>query len=284
MNRIRPLSSFRATLTTATAVVLLLGTASACGGVAVGSSSRSGLEAAKKRGTLLVANTQANPPWNFVDESDKPAGYDVDVAHEVARRLGIGKVKFVQANYKSFIPGVQSGRYDIVISGQTITEERKKQVGFSRPYQVNGIAVFVANKNTSIRSAADLKGRSIAVTAGTTQEQWVRANVPKAKVKTLQNATLSLTDVSLGREDASLVSKFQGSYLAGENHLNVKPVGPLLETEVTGMSFARTDTAMKTAVDKTIADMLADGTLSRLSTKWLNGLDITTELRKLPAL
>ncbi|MGI5200252.1 transporter substrate-binding domain-containing protein [Spirillospora sp. CA-108201] len=283
MNRTRPMSSFRPSLTVSTVALLLLGTATACGGVAVGSSSKSGLEAAKKRGTLLVANTQANPPWNFVDESDKPAGYDVDVAYEVARRLGIGKVKFVQADYKSFIPGVQSGRYDIVISGQTITEERKKQVGFSRSYQVNGIAVFVAAKNTSIRSAADLRGRRIAVTAGTTEEQWVRANVPKAKLKTLQNATLSLTDVSLGREDASLVSKFQGSHLAGKNNLNAKPVGPLLETEITGMSFAKTDTAMKGAVDKAIGNMLADGTLSRISVKWLNGLDITTELRKLPA-
>ncbi|GAA2422403.1 cystine ABC transporter substrate-binding protein [Actinomadura vinacea] len=274
MSRPRPLIT--------TAVVLLLGSAAACGGAAVGGP-RSGLAAAKERGTLLVANTQANPPWNFVDEQDRPAGYDVDVANEIARRLGIGKVKFVKSNYKSFIPGVQSGRYDIVISGQTITDERKKQVGFSRPYQVNGIAVFVAAGNTSIRSASDLRGHRIAVTAGTTQEQWVLANVPGAKVKTLQNATLSLTDVSLGREEAGLVSKFQGSYLAGKNNLKVKPVGPLLETEITGMSFGKSDTAMKTAVDEAIADMLADGTLSRISRTWLNGLDMAAELRKLPA-
>ncbi|MFI9843674.1 transporter substrate-binding domain-containing protein, partial [Nonomuraea sp. NPDC051941] len=77
------------------------------------------LQRVKTAGVIRVAQTQANPPWNFL-ENGKPAGYDVDVANELAKRLKIAKVEFVPSNFQSFIAGVQAGRFDAVISGQTI--------------------------------------------------------------------------------------------------------------------------------------------------------------------
>ncbi|MFI9848630.1 transporter substrate-binding domain-containing protein, partial [Nonomuraea sp. NPDC051941] len=77
------------------------------------------LQRVKAAGMIRVAQTQANPPWNFL-ENGKPAGYDVDVANELAKRLGVAKVEFVPSNFQSFIAGVQAGRFDAVISGQTI--------------------------------------------------------------------------------------------------------------------------------------------------------------------
>ncbi|WP_232283823.1 ABC transporter substrate-binding protein [Saccharomonospora cyanea] len=232
-------------------------------------------------GTLRVALTQANPPWNFLDDG-KPAGYDVDVAHEVARRIGVDNVEFVASNFQSFIEGVRAGRFDIVISGQTITEERKQQVGFSRPYQVNGVAIFVPNDDRGIVSLSDLEGKVVAVSAGTTQEQFAREEIPGAQVKTYQNATLGLTDLARGNADAMLVSRFQGSYLAEQNDLAVKPVGKLLESEVNGMSFRKGSPEFRKEVDAAIAGMIADGTLSRISRQWL-GLDMVPELKALPS-
>ncbi|WP_433418050.1 transporter substrate-binding domain-containing protein [Microtetraspora malaysiensis] len=245
----------------------------ACGGQAKGDL----LQQIKDAGVIRVAQTQANPPWNFL-ENGKPAGYDVDVANELAKRLGIKKVEFVASNFQSFIAGVQAGRFDAVIAGQTITDERKKQVDFSRPYQVNGISIFVGS-TSSIGGVADLEGRKVAVTAGTTQAAFAEKSIPGAEIKTYENATLGLTEVGRGRADAALVSRFQGAFLAQKNGLAVKPAGPLLESEVNGISFAKGSTAFKAAVDKALGDMIADGTLTAISKKWLGGLDMAEQLK-----
>ncbi len=236
------------------------------------------LQRVKAAGVIRVAQTQANPPWNFL-ENGKPAGYDVDVANELARRMGIAKVEFVASNFQSFIAGVQAGRFDAVVSGQTITDERKKQVDFSRPYEVNGISIFVASAS-GIAGVADLRGKKIAVTAGTTQAAFAKKTIPDADIKTYDNATLGLTEVGRGRADAALCSRFQGAFLAQKNGLAVKPAGPLLESEVNGISFAKGSTAFKQAVDKALGDMISDGTLATISRKWLGGLDMAEELGK----
>lgn len=256
-----------------TAATTAPGTTAATGGV---------LAQARARGVLRVANTQANPPWNFLDEKNQVVGYDVDVANEIAKRLGIAKVEFVGSNFQNFIPGVQSDRFDIVIAGQTVTAERKTQVDFSEPYQVNGVSIFIGASNTAIKTQADLAGKRIAVSAGSTQEQFAREKIPNADVKTYENATLALTDVGLGRADAALVSRFVGAYLAEKNNLKVKPTEGLLNTEVNAMSFKKGETAFKTEVDKALAAMIADGTLTTISKKWLGGLDMVAELKTAP--
>lgn len=238
------------------------------------------LSKVRQTGTLKVAITQANPPWNFLDSSGNPAGYDVDVAHELAKRLGVGEVEFVPSNFQSFIEGVRANRFDIVIAGQTITEERAREVGFSIPYQVNGISIFVPGKSSDVANVEQLAGKTVGVSAGTTQEEFARTKVPGAQVKTYQNATLGLIDLARSNADAMLVSRFQGAYLAAQNKLAVKPVGPLLESEVNGMSFRKDAGAFKGAVDQALTDMINDGTLTAISQRWLGGLDMASELRQ----
>ncbi|MGH3777725.1 MAG: transporter substrate-binding domain-containing protein [Pseudonocardiaceae bacterium] len=241
------------------------------------------LDRVRNAGTVRVALTQANPPWNFVDAAARPMGYDVDVANELARRLNVGKVEFIASNFQSFIEGVRANRFDMVISGQTITPQRREQVDFSRPYQVNGVSVFVRVGDRSINGLADLAGRSVGVSAGTTQEKFAREKIADADVRTYQNATLALTDLGRGGVDAMLVSRFQGSFLADRNGLAVKPAGELLEREVNGMSFRKDSPRLKQAVDEALAAMIDDGTLSEISRRWLGGLDMAAELRLLPA-
>ncbi|MEV4573331.1 transporter substrate-binding domain-containing protein [Nonomuraea jabiensis] len=255
-------------------LVVLVIAAAGCGS---GQAEGDLLQRVKAAGVIRVAQTQANPPWNFL-ENGKPAGYDVDVANELARRLGIAKVEFVPSNFQSFIAGVQAGRFDAVISGQTITDERKEQVDFSRPYEVNGISIFVA-AGSGISGVADLKGRKVAVTAGTTQAAFAKKSIPDADIKTYDNATLGLTEVARSRADAALVSRFQGAFLAQKNGLAVKPAGPLLESEVNGISFAKGSKTFKQAVDQALGDMISDGTLSAISKKWLGGLDMAEQLK-----
>jgi len=236
----------------------------------------------KASGLLRVSNTQASPPWSFIDEKNQASGYDVDVANDLARRMAIGKVEFIASTFQNFIPGVQSDRFDIVISGQTITEERKQQVDFSVPYQVNGVSIFVHSSNETIRKQADLAGKRIGVSAGSTQERFARQNIPNADVRTYENAILALTDLHIGRIDAALFSRFVGAYLAQKNGLKVKPAPEFLNFEINAMSFKKGQPTFKADVDRAVNAMISDGTLTAVSKKWLGGLDMAEELKKLP--
>ena len=235
-----------------------------------------------ERGVLRISNTQSSPPWSLLDENNEPAGYDVDVANEIARRIGVDDVEFIQGTFQNFIPGVQTGTFDIVIAGQTVTDERREQVDFSLPYQVNGVAIFVRPGNTEIQGEADLAGMRIGVTAGSTQEDFVRENIPDAEVLTYENATLALRDVALGRADAALFSRFVGAYLAEQNDLDVVSLEELLNSEVNAMSFRQGEADFKAAVDQALVEMIEDGTLTEISQRWLGGLDMVEELRALP--
>ena len=239
------------------------------------------LEQIRADGVLRVANTQANPPYSFVDESNNVVGFDVDVAEEIASRMGIDEVEFIVGTFQTFIPGLQSDKWDVVVSGLTITEERQEQVDFSCPYQVNDVAIFVAQGVEGIEEEADLAGRRIAVTAGGTQEEQAN-QIEGATVLTYDNATLALSDVAAGRADAYIGSKFTGAYLADQNNLDVSPAEGYLSREINAMAFPKGQEELIAAADEALAEMIDDGTLSDISREWLGGLDMVEGLSELP--
>jgi cystine transport system substrate-binding protein len=239
------------------------------------------LKQVRESGTLRVANTQANPPYSFIDESGDLVGYDVDVAEEVASRMGIDNVEFVVGTFQTFIPGLQSDKWDAAVSGLTITDERKAQVEFSCPYQVNDVAIFVGSDVEGVTEEADLENKKIAVTAGGTQEAQANA-IDGTSVLTYDNSTLALRDVATGRADAYIGSKFTGAYLAEQNDLHVEPAEGYLSREVNAMAFPKGQEDLTEAANDALAEMIEDGTLSELSRTWLGGLDIVEGLDELP--
>ncbi len=234
----------------------------------------------REAGVVRVANTQANPPFSFLDESNEVVGYDVDVANEVASRLGIGEVEFIRGTFQTFISGLETDKWDVVIAGLTPTDERRQQVDFTCPYQVNALSIFVNDTNTTISGERDLEGQRIAVSAGSTQEQQAK-EIPGATVQTYEAATLALTDVSVGRADAYLGSRYVGSYLAEENGLAVQPLEDSLDSETNAIAVPKGEEALMTAINQALVGMLEDGTLSEMSREWFGGLDMAEELRGL---
>ena len=234
----------------------------------------------KARGVLRVANTQASPPWSLIDDKKQLVGFDVDVANELAKRMGIPRVEFVAGRFADFIAGIEAGKYDMVIAGQTATDERKKVVDFSNPYQAISVSVFTRpSRVEQFKTQDDLGGKRVAVTAGTTQEKFLREKVSAAAVKTYDNGTLALLDVAFGRADAGLFNRFVGAYLAQKNGLLVAPAFDL-GVEFNAMSFRKGEPEFKAAVDKALAEMVADGTLTTISKRWLGGQDMAAALAK----
>jgi L-cystine transport system substrate-binding protein len=234
----------------------------------------------RARGVLRVANPQTSPPFSLRDERDELVGFDVDVANEVARLMGVARVEFIQGTFDTFIPGVQADRWDVVIAGQAVTEERKQQVDFSDPYRLSGVSIFVNQANDSIRTLDDLRGKRVGLVSGAAQIPL--AERAGAEVRTYENAILALTDLGFGRADAYLGSRFVGAYLAEKNGIRVRPTPGFLEIEQNAMSFKKGEAALKAEVDQAIQRMIADGTLTAISKKWLGPEeDMAAELRRL---
>jgi L-cystine transport system substrate-binding protein len=236
------------------------------------------LDQVRRSGMLRVALTESNPPWNFLDHEGRLKGYDVDVARQLARRISAPRLTFIGTDFANFIGGIRAGKYDIVVSGQTVTAERREQVDFSLPYALNGVAVFVRAGESAIRGPADLPGKKIGVSEGTVQAEYARTRIRHAKVKTYRNAVLALNDLSWGRCDAVLVSRYQGDYLAEHRGLAIAQVGQVLHEYPLSMSFRKGSYAFQTAVNSAIDAMARDGTLSAISRHWLHGRDVVADL------
>ncbi|MGJ7530364.1 transporter substrate-binding domain-containing protein [Variovorax sp. GB1P17] len=227
------------------------------------------LARARSAGVIRIANTQASPPWSMLDDKNQPAGYDVEVAREVARRIGVAKVDFVADQFKNFVEGLKAGKYELVMNDLTPTAEREKQVDFSVAYGLEDFRVFVRAANGDIKDRPDLKGKRVGVTAGTSNESWSRANLLGSEIVTYDNGGLVFNDLAIGRIDAVISSHFGGMKYATVNKLPIKEVGSILTYQLSAAAMAKNQPALREAVSKAVKDMHADGTIDRLSNRLL---------------
>lgn len=269
-------------LVTATALAAL--TLSACQSSASGRDpDGDALERIKEAGVIRVANPQTSPPYSFRDEGDQLQGFDVDFANEIGDRMGLD-IEFIQGEFDTFIPGLDTGRWDLVIAGQAITEERRQEVDFSIPYRVSSVTVFLAGgDSTVIANLDDLAGKRIAVLAGSSDTELAES-VSDVELVTYENATLALTDLARGRVDAYIGSRFAGTYFAEQYGLDVQATDVELATEQNAMSMVKGQDGLREELDGLVREMIEDGTIKELSDKWFGpGEDVTEAVRELAA-
>ena len=104
----------------------------------------------RERGEIVVAMEGTWAPWTYHDESDQLVGYDVEVAQNIAERLGVN-VRFAEGEWDGLLAGLDSGRYDIMVNGVDIDEARSEKYDFSSPYAYNRTAVIVSGMTSSRR-------------------------------------------------------------------------------------------------------------------------------------
>lgn len=227
------------------------------------------LAQARASGVIRIANTQSSAPWSQLDDKNQPAGYDVDVARELARRIGVGRVVFVADSYKNFVEGLRVGKYEIVMNALTPTPERARQVDFGAPYGVEDLRIFVRAENTTIRGRADLAGKRVGATSGTTNESWARANLLQSDVRGYDNGGFVYSDLANRRLDAVISSHFGGMKYAEVHKLPVKAVGQPLVYQLSAPAVAKGQAALVAALNQGVAAMLADGSIDRIGKKWV---------------
>jgi len=152
--------------------------------------------------TLTVGMELAYPPFETKDAAGNPSGLSVDFIKDFGAANGY-TVVIQNTAWDGLIPSLQTGRVDAVISSMTITEDRKKQVGFSDPYAVAQLALLV-NKDSGVATAADLNqaGKSVAVKTGSTGDVYATKNLASAQIIRLSDETACVTEVVQGKADA----------------------------------------------------------------------------------
>ena len=186
----------------------------------------SSVSAIKKRGTLRVAVFGDLPPYGWVDDNGNRVGYDVRLARQMAKDMGV-KVKFTQVNANNRVDTLNSNKADIVLANFTETPERKQVVDFAKPYMKVSVGV-ISPKSASITSAKQLKGKNLIVNKGTTAENYFTkkggVNLLKFDSKTQQfNAFKNKRAVALADDNSYLYAwvKKNPNYTVG-----IKNIGP----------------------------------------------------------
>lgn len=231
------------------------------------------LQEVKDRGTLRVGVMGTYQPYNFLNENKEMDGFDVDIAKEVAKRLGV-EAEFVAQEFSGMIAGLKTNKFDVVISQMTITDERKKQMDFTKPYITNHVKVIVQEANNTIKSVDDFKGKNIGVGLGTNDETYLRTELmPKVgdfTIKTYDDVITSLKDLDTGRIDATINNMYAIKPIVEKNGFKIKTVGEPVKSDQAGIAVRKGNEPFLKELDRILAEMKADGTYKNIYMKWFN--------------
>ena len=165
---------------------------------------KSTLKAIQDRGELLVGLEPGYMPFEMKDKKGKLIGFDVDMAKEMAKAMGV-KVKFIPTAWDGIIAGLIAGKYDIIMSGMTVTQERNLKVNFANPYIVVGQSVLIHPKHKGkIKKARQLNKPeyTIVTKLGVTGEIVTRKAFKKAKIRTFDTESDAASELLSGKADA----------------------------------------------------------------------------------
>ena len=238
------------------ALTMLLALA-ACGS---GNSDTNTASGSAGKTTVTVATSPDIPPFESLDGSEV-VGIEVDILQAITGKLGL-EMQLEQMDFESVIPGVQAGKFDIGMSGITITADRQKNCDFTQPYFLASQAIVVT-PDSDITCKADLEGKTISVQTGTTAEEYCMENGYEVLAFAANNdAAAALTS---GKAAAWVVDNEVGVALAAQQGLVV--LDEAMTSEPYAFAFAK-DSALTAQFDEALGELLADGTVAAIFEKY----------------
>ncbi len=244
-------------------------------------------------GKIVVSTDPNYAPQSFLNEQGELDGFDVDVAKEVASRLGV-KLEFVTPDWDLITAGNWGGRWDLSIGSMTITEDRQAVLWFTDPYYYTPASFAVHKDNTTITKPEDLAGKTIGFGTATTYEAYLNGQLRIVGEKQMydppRNVTLrpystdaeAIQDLALGdgvRLDA-VMSAQPTLQEAINKGVPIKIIGTPAFYEPLAFALDKSrgpSSKMLAKLNEIVAAMHADGTLTQLSIKWY-GIDITKKI------
>jgi polar amino acid transport system substrate-binding protein len=249
------------------------------------------LDAVQNRGLLRVVSDPNFRPQSYYDQLiGRWRGFDVDVATEVARRLGVD-VQFISGVFEDVQAGNWQPEWDLSVGSMTITPQRAERLDFTSPYYFDSAAVAVNQDTTDITNVeTDLAGKTIGVTDGSTYESYLRGtlklpnqgSIPSViqdpLIVTYETDANAIDALSAGDLDAVISARPELQEAIDNGTARIKTVGGPLFTEELAAAVVKDapldNSSLVARVSQIIDQMHSDGTLSDLSDKWY-GTDLT---------
>lgn len=226
------------------------------------------LQSVLDNGKLVLGLDATFKPMGYTDENDNIVGFDIDVATEVCKRMGV-KLETYGVNWDTKEVDLDAGTIDCIWNGLSVSDKRKEKMLMSDSYMRNEM-VFVVAKNSDIDSLDDLSGKTVAVQNGSTaQEILADSDVGKnvAAVNELATNVEALNQLDLNMCDAVFLDSVVADYEINAG-AEVKKLDEALEPEEYAIGFKKGNQKLCDKVNETLKEMKADGTLGEISTKW----------------
>ena len=249
------------------------------------------LDRVMKNKVLVEVTDQAYPPFSFVNDKGEMDGFDIDIARELAKRLGVG-LKVETPSWEIIVAGNWHGRWDICICSMTPTKERAEVLDFVNEYYAAPATITVNADNDAIKSASDLTGKKVGFEAGSTYEKYVQKALvfpPPSTVKVdypfgeltavpYDSEDTAFQDLGLGtgkRLDAVINGYLTAKPRVEKSNGKLKNVGGALFAEPIWVAADKGDPEWQAKIKSIFKAMSDDGTLKAISLKWI-GSDIST--------
>lgn len=210
------------------------------------------------------------PPMGFRNDKNELVGFDIDMAKEAARRLGM-EVEFKPIDWNAKEAELGGKRIDALWNGLTITEERKQNIAFTAPYLENHQIIIVPAKS-AIKTKAELAGKTVGVQDGSSAVEAVAKDETTAKsikeLKKFGDNVTALMDLAAGRLDAIVVDEVVGRYYTAKKSGEYKVLDENFGTEEYGVGVRKEDGELLAKLDRAMAEMKQDGSAAKISEQW----------------
>lgn len=254
---------FKKVLALCLVLVMVLGCLSAC------SAAKLTVESVQNAGKLIIGTSPDFPPFESLSADGKVEGIEIEIMELICQELGVS-LEIKQMDFDSVLPGVQTGKFNVGVSGISVTPEREKNTLFTVPYCLAAQAIVVTS-DSPIASKADLAGKTVSVQTGTTAEEFCMDS--GYVVKAFAANADAETALTVGKVDAWVIDDLTAAEMVAaynEDH----PDAPLvildeaMTTEPYAFAFAKGNDDLVNKVNEIVNELLADGTIASIFEKY----------------
>ena len=245
------------------ALILMLACMTGCGSKALT------VESVQKAGKLIIGTSPDFPPFESLTTTGDVEGIEIDIMELICEELGVA-LEIKQMDFDSVLPGVQTGKFNVGVSGISVTPEREKNTLFTVPYCLAAQAIVVTT-GSPITCKADLTGKSVSVQTGTTAEEFCMSN--GYEVKAFAANADAETALTVGKVDAWVIddltaAEMVASYNADHPDAPLVILGEAMTTEPYAFAFAMGNDDLVNKINEILEGLLADGTIAAIFEKY----------------
>ena len=219
---------------------------------------------------LRIATEGAYAPFNYIDASGKPGGFDVDLALALCEKMQ-AECEIVTQDWDGIIPGLQARRYDAISASMSVTPDRQKVVAFTKPVYKNLLAFVAAKGKDFPVDKAGLKGKTLGAQRATIAAQYLEDNLSDTvNVKLYSTQDSAYLDLAAGRLDGMVSDKFPAyGWLQTDAGKGFEFKGGDIDIDDRiGIALRKEDTELLERFNQAIDEVLADGTYQKINEKY----------------